>query len=58
MRYPLYKKYADITVSMELSSIETTVDAIVEKLKLENRIKESKSVRYSGAFVVKYENFL
>ena len=35
VRYPLYKKYADITVSMELSSIETTVDAIVEKLKLE-----------------------
>ena len=57
VRYPLYKKYADITVSMELSSIETTVDAIVEKLKLENRIKKSKSVRYSGAFVVKYEIF-
>ena len=37
VRYPLYKKYADITVSMELSSIETTVDAIVEKLKLENQ---------------------
>ena len=31
------KKYADITVSMELSSIETTVDAIVEKLKLEKQ---------------------
>ena len=37
VRYPLYKKYADITVSMELSSIETTVDAIVEKLKLEKQ---------------------
>ena len=37
VRYPLYKKYADITVSMELSSIETTVDATVEKLKLEKQ---------------------
>ena len=36
VRYPLYKKYADITVSMELSSIETTVDAIVEKLEKQN----------------------
>ena len=37
VRYPLYKKYADITVSLELSSIETTVDAIVEKLDLEKQ---------------------
>ena len=37
VRYPLNKKYADITVSLELSSIETTVDAIVEKLDLEKQ---------------------
>lgn len=37
VRFPLYQKYADITVSLELSSIESTVDTIVEKLKLEKK---------------------
>lgn len=43
---------------MELSSIETTVDAIVEKLKLENRIKEKVKASVIRALLLLNMKFL